>query len=196
MTNKLTNSSPLLEIVNTINKLIDDSNDTTLILDSFRNEDNLTDDIYSYGQINQGYVIKIKTTGIYEISLDTNNGVADILINSRGDTASFRHKLGQEPVEILLCNGDEVMLTGNVDEGDIVRFKVKKTIIQAFVEKTEMLEQAAEILQNTQKAISEYQLVREDFNTQVELLEHSMRVIVDTQRDIQNLSARVSQLEG
>ena len=148
--NKLTNSSPILKIVDRMNQLIEVANNDMYLLDSFRNSEEVVNLAYKGLEIDKK-LISIKTTGIYDLSLTTTNGLLKVYIN-KGKEENKEYELSNDNLgikDILLLNGDKILLVDNKLPIEAeVNLILRKNLIQAFTESQKEFQMISKELEN------------------------------------------------
>lgn len=148
--NKLTNSSPILKIVDRMNQLIEVANNDMYLLDSFRNSEEVVNLAYKGLKIDKK-LISIKTTGIYDLSLTTTNGLLKVYIN-KGKEENKEYELSNDNLDIkdiLLLNGDKILLVDNKLPIEAeVNLILRKNLIQAFTESQKEFQTISKELEN------------------------------------------------
>lgn len=193
---KLTNSSPLMDIVDRINKLIDSNEENIKIINSFSNDALSSDNIIlSAAQVKQGYTLTMETTGIHRISLE-GSGVIQVIINESNTLNNFKYEISDEYkyIDVLLNNQDKIFFKSEDINGQ-VKISLEKTILQTFVYYVKKLEEVESSLKSIEDLSFDLQLERTKLNETLVEFNRQISVINDTQKDIQSLSARVSKLE-
>lgn len=194
---KLTNSSPLMEIVDRINKLIENSNNSEKIITSFSNDVQSSDTIIiNSAQLKQGYTLTMTTTGLHRISLE-GSGVVQVIINESNTLNNFKYEISDKDkyIDVLLANQDKVFFKSE-DINGLVKVRLEKTILQSFVYYVKKLEEVESSLKSIENLSFDLQLERRKLDDITKNFNRHMTVISNTQKDIQSLSNRVSRLEG
>lgn len=147
---KLTNSSPILKIVDRMNQLIEVANKDMYLLDSFRNTEEVVNLKYKGLEIDK-QLISIKTTGIYDLLLIATSGLLKVYI-SKGKEESKEYELTKDNPnikDILLLNGDKILLVDNKLPIEAeVNLILRKNLIQAFTESQKEFEAVSKELEN------------------------------------------------
>lgn len=195
---KIKSTAVLSEWVKTINELIEINNENQCLLNSFKN--NMQDPIQievANTQLNNSYIIDIKVTGEYRITLN-GTGAVQVLINESGDLNYYRHELKDNANEkLLLTHGDKVMVSGTgIPSNTKLTLVLERSILQSFYNYVKSESERINALANMTTQLESYSRELQTVNNLKAEFTEGIRLLDQVNTNISSLSSRVTTLEN
>lgn len=192
---KLQLQSPLRKIIDTMNAVIERSNNDTDLLKSFRCESEKFDIFLSSSTLNGG-VLEIKTAGQYRIYCKTKEGSIGVYLNDPKGVNGVRYDLDKinDHVDLLLMAGDILCFrTKNVAQEEKVQVTLNKNLLEYIYDNAEDLDEAKILCGTLKEALSkvdnfaddvkELALLNKNLGTSLDALKEILNGNIDTLRD-------------
>ena len=192
---KLQPQSPLRKIIDTMNAVIERSNDDFDLLKSFRCEQEKFDMFLSTNILN-GEVLEIKTAGQYRIHYEGEKGSVSVYLNDPKGVNGLRYDLDKtnNNAELLLMAGDILCFrTKNITQEGKVQVTLAKNLLEYINDNAEDLNEAKVLCGTLKEALSkvdnysedvkELALLNKNLGTSLDALKEILNGNIDTLRD-------------
>lgn len=177
---KLQLQSPLRKIIDTINAVIERSNNDFDLLKSFRCESEKFDVFLSTNTLN-GEVLEIKTAGQYLVHYEAGKGSVSVYLNDPKGVNGLRYDLDKinNNAELLLMAGDILCFrTKNITQEGKVRVTLVKNLLEYIYDNAEDLDEAKTLCGTLKEALSKVDNYAEDVK-ELALLNKNLETSLD-----------------
>lgn len=181
---KLQLQSPLRKIIDTMNAVIERSNNDFDLLKSFRCEQEKFDVFLSTNILN-GEVLEIKTAGQYRIHYEGEKGSISVYLNDPKGVNGLRYDLDKinNNAELLLMSGDVLCFrTKNITQDGKVQVTLAKNLLEYIYDNAEDLDEAKILCSTLKEALSKVDNYAEDVK-ELALLNKNLGTSLDTLKD-------------
>lgn len=169
---KLQLQSPLRKIIDTMNAVIERSNNDFDLLKSFRCEQEKFDVLFSTNILN-GEVLEIKTAGQYRIHYEGEEGSVSVYLNDPKGVNGLRYDLDKinNNADLLLMAGDILCFrTKNITQEGKVQVTLAKNLLEYIYDNAEDLKEALSKVDNYSEDVKELALLNKNLGTSLDAL--------------------------
>lgn len=145
---KLNNQSPLFDITNRINDLIEEFNNNKEIYENFKpNIKETLGKTYESGDLPAEYVARVM--GLYEINLKTTKGMLEVELYRDGNSSKVILDSSKQQLQgFFLSKGDKVIFRGeNMESTDEITIEMIGNILDTFIEQYEKVQTNIDIVE-------------------------------------------------